>query len=122
MLTGMLERSSGDAIITGHRISDGMDSIRKVMGVCPQHDVPWLELSFHEHLLAYGALQGLPKEELASRAEEMMQQVGITGVPSRAVRSASSRSASALSASPALSFSRSQPRAWAHAAGAPHGT
>lgn len=36
MMTGLFRPSAGDAIIYGHSIIDGMDEIRKVMGVCPQ--------------------------------------------------------------------------------------
>jgi hypothetical protein len=36
MLTGLLERSSGDAEIYGHKISNGMDPIRRLIGLCPQ--------------------------------------------------------------------------------------
>lgn len=36
MLIGMFPPTSGDAIIFGNSILDGMDEIRKIMGVCPQ--------------------------------------------------------------------------------------
>ena len=35
----MLERSDGDAVIYGHKLSDGIDPIRRLIGFCPQHDV-----------------------------------------------------------------------------------
>jgi ATP-binding cassette subfamily A (ABC1) protein 3 len=35
MLTGMLDITSGSATAYGHDIETEMDSIRKIMGVCP---------------------------------------------------------------------------------------
>lgn len=39
MLTGLLKPSSGDAEIYGHSIVDDLESVRPLIGVCPQHDV-----------------------------------------------------------------------------------
>ncbi len=36
----------------------GMDKIRSLMGVCPQFDVLWPELTGKEHLMLYGRLKG----------------------------------------------------------------
>ncbi|CAL1153289.1 unnamed protein product [Cladocopium goreaui] len=78
MLTGMVEPSSGDAIVAGHRLSNSIQAIRQVIGVCPQHDVLWLELTVWEHLTVYAQLRGVPAAEVTSRCNEMMQQVGLT--------------------------------------------
>ncbi|CAJ1347857.1 unnamed protein product, partial [Effrenium voratum] len=78
MLTGMVEPSSGDAVVAGHRLSDGLQEIRQVIGVCPQHDILWLELTVWEHLTIFAQLRGVPPEEVTSRASEMMQKVGLT--------------------------------------------
>ena len=36
MLTGMLSPASGDAYVDGYSISDNVDAVRGLMGVCPQ--------------------------------------------------------------------------------------
>lgn len=46
-----------------------------MIGVCPQHDVLWLELTVWEHLTIYAQLRGVA--EVTVRAREMMQQVGL---------------------------------------------
>ena len=71
----MVEPTSGDAVVAGHRLSDGIQAIREVIGVCPQHDVLWLELTVWEHLLIYAQLRGVAA--FTERALEMMQQVGL---------------------------------------------
>ena len=35
----------------------GMDRIRARMGVCPQFDILWKELTGREHLRIYGAIK-----------------------------------------------------------------
>ena len=39
--------------------SGGMDRIRSMMGVCPQFDVLWSELTGLEHLTIYGNIKVL---------------------------------------------------------------
>jgi len=41
MMTGMLEPTEGEAFVYGYRVfsSGDMDTLRRYMGVCPQHNV-----------------------------------------------------------------------------------
>ena len=41
MLTGMLSPASGDAYVDGYSISDNVDAVRGLMGVCPQVRQTW---------------------------------------------------------------------------------
>lgn len=59
MLTGLLPPSSGDATVFGHSITTEMNEIRKVMGVCPQHDILWKQLTGEEHLLLFANIRGV---------------------------------------------------------------
>ena len=58
-LTGVIPASGGDALVYGEALSStgGMDRIRSVMGVCPQFDVLWNELTGLEHLTIYGNMK-----------------------------------------------------------------
>ena len=58
MLTGLSKPSSGTAEIYNYDIADDMDSIRKFMGVCPQFDILWDELTAKEHLHMFAKLKG----------------------------------------------------------------
>ena len=49
LLTGVLSPSYGKAKIFGHDIRYEMNEIRKILGVCPQHDILWSELTAYEH-------------------------------------------------------------------------
>ena len=43
----------------GIDIREDMDSVYARMGVCPQHDQLWEQLTAQEHLLFYGRLKNL---------------------------------------------------------------
>lgn len=56
---GVLPPSGGDALVYGESIGTpgGMDRIRALMGVCPQFDVLWPELTGREHLHLFGRIK-----------------------------------------------------------------
>ncbi|CAK4593959.1 unnamed protein product [Aphanomyces euteiches] len=58
MLTGMIPVTSGDATINGLSLSDNLSQIRQSLGMCPQHDVLYPELTVQEHLMFYGKIKG----------------------------------------------------------------
>ena len=59
MLNGMIEMSGGSASMLGYDVANQMDDIRTIMGVCPQHDVLFDDLTVYEHLEFFGKLKGI---------------------------------------------------------------
>ena len=59
MLTGLFppDRSSGAASIYGHSVQDDLGGARKVLGVCPQHDVLFDSLTTREHIVFFALLK-----------------------------------------------------------------
>jgi len=56
VLTGLHQVSDGDATVGGYSVRDEMDAIREIIGVCPQHDILWPDLTavrsiFHAYQL-----------------------------------------------------------------------
>ncbi|KAG2437860.1 hypothetical protein HXX76_005478 [Chlamydomonas incerta] len=64
MLTGFLEPSGGDALVEGRSVRTRMPEIYRMMGVCPQENLLWEQLTGEEHLLFYGRLKGLAGAQL----------------------------------------------------------
>lgn len=62
MVTGQIKPSAGDALIEGLSVSHESAKVRTIMGICPQHDVLYDELTSTEHLQLYGAIKGLSRE------------------------------------------------------------
>ena len=53
-----------------------MDEIRTNMGVCPQFDILWNELTAREHMILFGNIKGLATSELvATEADTLLKEV-----------------------------------------------
>uniref|UniRef100_A0A8C0GHW2 P-type phospholipid transporter n=1 Tax=Chelonoidis abingdonii TaxID=106734 RepID=A0A8C0GHW2_CHEAB len=77
ILSGLLPPSSGTAYILGRDICSEMDSIRKTMGMCPQHNVLFDILTVEEHIWFYGRLKGLSGEQVKEEVKQIIQDVGL---------------------------------------------
>ncbi|KAF9294105.1 ATP-binding cassette sub- A member 1 [Mortierella antarctica] len=64
MLYGVTTPSSGNAFLFDRSINNDMGEIRADMGVCPQHDVLFNDLTCWEHLQLYAGIKDLPAEAL----------------------------------------------------------
>lgn len=63
-LTGMFKSTSGNAWIAGYDIQQQLEQIQLQIGLCPQFDIHWPEMTVYEHLLFYCRLKGTkPKYE-----------------------------------------------------------
>ncbi|NXM87107.1 ABCA1 protein, partial [Oenanthe oenanthe] len=77
ILTGLLPPTSGTAYILGRDIRSDIDSIRKSMGMCPQHNVLFDILTVEEHVWFYGRLKGLSEQQVQEEMEQLLQDTGL---------------------------------------------
>lgn len=77
MLAGLLPPTSGDALVFGKNIATDMDEIRKNLGVCPQHDILFPELTVKEHLEIFANIKGVNEDYLENIVIEMAEEVGL---------------------------------------------
>lgn len=70
ILTGLYQPSRGHAFVSGYDIRTDMDRVYMEIGVCPQHDIQWDDLTVEEHVLFYARMKGIPakREKEAVRA------------------------------------------------------
>nr|KAJ3422464.1 ATP-binding cassette sub- A member 1 [Polyrhizophydium stewartii] len=80
ILSGLTPATSGDAYIYGMSVRHQMHRIRKVMGVCPQHDILFGDLTAREHIYLYAGLKGVPRAEWAALVEDRLQAVRLLKV------------------------------------------
>lgn len=59
MLTGMFSPSSGTAYLNGHDIRTDIDEARKSLGLCPQHNILFADLTVREHIVFFCRLKGV---------------------------------------------------------------
>uniref|UniRef100_A0A3P8WEF2 ATP binding cassette subfamily A member 3 n=1 Tax=Cynoglossus semilaevis TaxID=244447 RepID=A0A3P8WEF2_CYNSE len=73
MLTGLFPPTSGRAYISGYDICQDMALIRRSLGLCPQHDVLFDNLTVREHLLFYGQLKGFSKSKILDEVDRIIR-------------------------------------------------
>nr|AMP82925.1 ABC transporter A family member 1 [Catalpa bungei] len=77
MLVGLVHPTSGDALVFGKNILTDMDEIRQSLGVCPQYDILFPELTVKEHLEIFADIKGVDKDCLENVVIEMAEEVGL---------------------------------------------
>ncbi|KAF1780721.1 P-loop containing nucleoside triphosphate hydrolase [Phytophthora cactorum] len=80
MLTGLIPPTAGDATLYGCSIKRDFHELRRVIGICPQHDVLFQDLTVEEHLLLFGTMKQISRGKLQSSADKMIESVGLTEI------------------------------------------
>eukprot|EP00742_Colponemidia_sp_Colp-10_P012044 GILJ01013471.1.p1 GENE.GILJ01013471.1~~GILJ01013471.1.p1 ORF type:complete len:1008 (+),score=146.02 GILJ01013471.1:44-3067(+) len=77
ILTGLYEPDGGDGWVAGYSIKDSMDNVQLNIGVCPQFDILWPELTVKQHLLFFARLKGVPHHKEQEHVKETVAEVGL---------------------------------------------
>ncbi|GFT89233.1 ATP-binding cassette sub-family A member 3 [Nephila pilipes] len=72
MLTGLIPPTSGSASVNGFDIREEMDSVHSNLGICPQHDVLFDELTVEEHLYFFCKLKGYISDLVSSEIDRII--------------------------------------------------
>ncbi|KAJ3114327.1 ATP-binding cassette sub- A member 9 [Phlyctochytrium bullatum] len=89
LITGMTPVTSGDVTVYGHSILTAMQEIRQLIGVCPQHDILWDDLSVEQTLQVFAAIKGIPKDEVEDEITMWLEQIGIPEKRNKKIRTLS---------------------------------
>uniref|UniRef100_A0A8C0BET1 ATP binding cassette subfamily A member 3 n=1 Tax=Buteo japonicus TaxID=224669 RepID=A0A8C0BET1_9AVES len=73
MLTGLHSPTGGQAYINGYEISQDMVLIRRSLGLCPQHDVLFDNMTVEEHLRFYAGLKGYPPSKCPEEINHILR-------------------------------------------------
>ncbi|XP_052047787.1 glucosylceramide transporter ABCA12 [Apodemus sylvaticus] len=79
MLTGLFGATAGTIFVYGKDIKTDLNTVRKNMGVCMQHDVLFSYLTTKEHLLLYGSIK-VPhwtKKQLHEEVKRTLKDTGL---------------------------------------------
>ncbi|XP_071800403.1 phospholipid-transporting ATPase ABCA1-like isoform X2 [Asterias amurensis] len=77
ILTGLFPPTAGTAYIYGKNILTDISSIRKSLGMCPQHNVLFDHMTVAEHLWFYARVKGATNAEVAVEMEEMLKHLNL---------------------------------------------
>lgn len=80
ILTGVLGGFDGQVIINEYDIVQERDEVKKVVGVCPQFDILWHELTAKEHLYMFARIKQIPKNETDKHIKAALEEVNLTKV------------------------------------------
>ena len=77
MMTGLLAPTSGSVEVLGRDVAREPETIRRHVGVCPQENVLWMDLTCLENLVFLADMYGLPRDVGRRRAEELLARMGL---------------------------------------------
>ncbi|XP_037937451.1 ATP-binding cassette sub-family A member 3 isoform X2 [Teleopsis dalmanni] len=75
MLTGMFPPTAGTAIVNGSDIRTNIDGARMSLGICPQHNVLFDDLSVANHIVFFSRLKGLKGEAIKKEVDKYLRMI-----------------------------------------------
>lgn len=67
MMTGLIPPTAGNMTVQGKVLSQDLTELRKLLGVCPQHNVLFSDLNVEEHLRLFCVFKGKTNTELVKQ-------------------------------------------------------
>jgi ATP-binding cassette subfamily A (ABC1) protein 3 len=77
LILGIFPPTSGTARINGYDICTNMKGVRRSLGLCPQTNTLFPELTVEEHLRFFCSLKGLGSSKVGPEVERMMKAIGL---------------------------------------------
>jgi ATP-binding cassette subfamily A (ABC1) protein 3 len=78
MLTGLINVTNGDAQIFGYSLKNDLINIQEIIGVCPQQNVLFPDMTVKEHLVFFARLKGISRSNVDSVVDSIIKEVGLT--------------------------------------------
>ncbi|MFX1572272.1 MAG: ABC transporter ATP-binding protein [Promethearchaeota archaeon] len=73
ILNGLIKPTKGTAIIGGYDVKKNLNSIKELIGVCPQEAALYKFLTGDENLELFGSLNGMSKTRIKERKEYLLE-------------------------------------------------
>ncbi|KDR09441.1 hypothetical protein L798_00662, partial [Zootermopsis nevadensis] len=77
ILTGMYSPTSGSVRINGYDICKNLDKVRESLGLCPQQNLLFTDLTVLEHLLFFAKLKGCSNREANDAARDLLKKLNL---------------------------------------------
>jgi len=77
MMTGLFDSTAGTTRVFGLDIQDSLEEIRKTMGICPQHDILFDNMTVKEHLEMYAVFKGVNAKDIPHEVEKTIEDIGL---------------------------------------------
>lgn len=86
MMIGILNTSRGKIFINNLNIEDDLEEIRTILGVCPQFDILWDQLTAKEHLKLFCKIKKIPDAMIERIINEKLEEVSLGYVKNAVVK------------------------------------
>lgn len=73
MLTGMIQPTSGTALVNGKDIRKDIEAVRSSIGLCPQHNILFDDLTVREHIKFFSRLKGLQEKDVEREVDKYVK-------------------------------------------------
>ena len=83
ILSGILQPTSGSAFVAGYDITEDPGSVKRLIGVCPQHSAYYKYLTGRENIKLFGDLHGMPKALIEERSAHLIEKIGLVEAADR---------------------------------------
>ena len=70
----------GDAYFYGLSVRQDLDAVHTILGVCPQHDILWGDLTAQEHMELFANLKAIPADRMADDIRVLLEEVQLLNV------------------------------------------
>lgn len=77
---------AGDAFFYGISVCNNLDAVRSMLGVCPQHNILWNDLTAYEHMQLFAGMKGVPPKETKEEIDSLLERVQLINVSSCVVQ------------------------------------
>lgn len=78
MMVGLLKPTSGSVLIDGEDVASATFELKRKIGICPQDIVLWEGLTARENLVFMADMYGVPRATSRTRAESLLEEMGLT--------------------------------------------
>ena len=65
----------------GYNLTTQLNHIFSILGICPQQDIVWSDLTIYSHLLFYARLKGVPSQWERSLVQYIAELIDLDGDP-----------------------------------------
>lgn len=83
ILSGLIVQSDGVCHVGSFNTSSEMPLVHTILGVCPQFDTVWGELTVEEHLTLYARLKGVSSADQRGLVQSVAESIQLDGDPFR---------------------------------------
>jgi ABC-type multidrug transport system ATPase subunit len=78
-MSGLINPSSGSMKVCGFDVETELEKVYTLLGICPQFDCVWGEMTTREHLLFYARLKGATKTKERAIVQRLAEMVELDG-------------------------------------------